>query len=417
MQRILVVEDNKTLANLIAKKIQTELQCDVDVAYKLSEAKLFAKRYKYFVALCDLNLPDAPNGEVVDYLLTHDTKVVVLSGNIDKDFRQEMLKKNIIDYIKKSGAGDLRFILSMLKRLDQNQKHTILVVDDSMVVRNQLKTLLENVFFKVITVAHGEEALGILATHPEISLVITDYNMPVMNGLDLTKEIRKDHDKNHISIITLSSENDDETIALFLKNGANDYMKKPFSKEEFYCRIHNTIESLENVQLILNNANRDFLTGLYNRRYFYDHINSLTDKANDSFTDLYIAMVDIDNFKSINDTYGHDEGDKAIISLSEILRTNTKQQDLVARFGGEEFCLAILCRDEATALEIFERIRQGVENFSFTTKDNQEIRFTISIGVTKYSESDSIDDVINQADMNLYTAKNTGKNKVVYEVK
>ncbi|NPA66783.1 MAG: diguanylate cyclase [Epsilonproteobacteria bacterium] len=413
--RILIVEDNKTLANLMGKKINIDLEWEVDIAYSLSEAKLFLHRYKYFVVLSDLNLPDAPNGEIVDYLLSKDQKVIVLSGNIDNNFRKEMMKKNIIDYVKKSGANDIKYIITMLQRLAKNQEHTVLVVDDSMVIRNNLKSLLENLFFKVITVAHGEEAVMMLQTNLNISLVITDYNMPVMDGLELTKEIRKTHDKNELSIVALSSNDDEEVVALFLKNGANDYIKKPFSKEEFYCRIDNTIEALENVRTILNSANRDFLTGIYNRRYFFNHIQEYIDMSKESFKKLYIAMLDIDHFKKINDTYGHDEGDKAIVAVADILRTNTHQEDLVARFGGEEFCVAMLAENDEMAYNICERIRQKIESFSFLTKEDEEVSFTISVGLAEHGEDDDINDTINEADLRLYEAKNSGRNKVVFQ--
>ena len=409
-----MIEDNKTLANLIAKKIGMELDFEVDIAYRLSEAKLFLSRYKYFVVLTDLNLPDSPDGEVVDFLLAKKQKVIILTSNIDKDFRKKMLQKNIIDYIKKSGAQDIKYIITMLRRLQANQKHTVLVADDSMPMRTQYKQMLENLFFKVVTVAHGEEALNYLQTNPNISLIVTDYNMPVIDGLELTKELRKDHDKNDLPIIAVSSSNDEEILALFLKNGANDYIKKPFSKEEFYCRIDNTVEAYENVQKILNSANRDFLTGLYNRRYFFAHIEEYIHKAEEEYLGLYIAMLDIDNFKKINDTYGHEDGDKAIVGLSEILRTNTQQQDLVARFGGEEFCVALLAQSDDIAFDVMERIRQKVEAFSFRAHNGQEVSFTVSIGLCKYEEGDDINEVINQADMNLYEAKNNGKNQVVF---
>ena len=416
MQRILIIEDNKTLANLIAKKIASELSSfEVDTAYKMSEAKLFLSRYDYFVVLTDLNLPDSPDGEIVDFLLQKKQKVIILTSNIDKSFRKQMMQKSIIDYIKKSGAQDIKYIISMLKRLLANQKHTVLVVDDSMTMRTQYKNMLENLFFKVVTVAHGEEALNYIQTNPHISLVVTDYNMPVIDGLELTKELRKEHDKNSLPVVAVSSSEDEEVIALFLKNGANDYIKKPFSKEEFYCRIDNTIEAYENIQTILNSANRDFLTGLYNRRYFFAHIDEYIKKAQEEYLGLYIAMIDIDNFKSINDTYGHEDGDKAIVGLSEILRTNTKQQDLVARFGGEEFCVALLAQNDEIACEVFERIRKNTQTFSFKAHNGQNVSFTIFIGVAKYEEGEDINETINQADMNLYEAKNSGKNQVVFK--
>lgn len=413
MERILVVEDNKTLAKLIAKKLSTELDFEVDVAYSMSEAKLFFKRYKYFLTILDLNLPDAPDGEIVDYAIEHKNRVIILSAKVDKDFRNNMLKKNIIDYVNKSGVHDVNYVIQMITRLHKNKNHTILVVDDSMVFRKQLQNMLENMFYKVIAVAHGEEAVGILETNQNISLVLTDYNMPVMNGLELTSEIRKTYSKNDLSIIAISSSLDDDTTALFLKNGANDYIKKPFSKEEFSCRINNSIEALENIHAITNHASRDFLTGLYNRRYFFAEMQSYFEKAlkeNESFA---IAMIDIDNFKKINDTYGHENGDKAINSVADILRANTSQNDIVSRFNGEEFCVALKNVSSDKALEIFEKLREKVQNSVTTSTRGEEIRFTISAGVAINYE-DTLEESINQADMLLYEAKQEGRNRIVH---
>lgn len=410
--RILVVEDNKTLAKLIAKKISLELNFEVDVAYNLSEAKLFLKRYKYFLTLLDINLPDAPNGEIVDYAIEKKNRVIVLSGNIDKEFRKKMLKKNIIDYVTKSGANDVNYIIQTIKRLKKNQNHKILAIDDSLVFRKQMQGMLENMFFKVISVAHGEEALGILETTPDISLVITDYHMPVMNGLELTEEIRKKYMKNELAIIVMSGDDDDETTALFLKNGANDYIKKPFSKEEFSCRINNSIEALENIHEITNNAERDFLTGLYNRRYFFKNASEYFEDAKENSQHFAIAMIDIDNFKKINDTYGHDTGDKAIVHLADILRTNVSNEDIVARFAAEEFGILLKDVSAQKAVDIFERIRQNVQTSKTKGNNNEEINYTISIGLVTTND-ENLDSSVNEADMLLYNAKQNGRNQIV----
>ena len=410
--RILVVEDNKTLAKLIAKKISLELDFEVDVAYNLSEAKLFLKRYKYFLTLLDINLPDAPNGEIVDYALEKENRVIVLSGNIDKEFRKKMLKKNIIDYVTKSGANDVNYIIQNIKRLKKNQNHKILLIDDSLVFRKQMQGMLENMFFKVISVAHGEEALGMLESTPDISLVLTDYHMPVMNGLELTEEIRKKYMKNELAIIVISGDDDDETTALFLKNGANDYIKKPFSKEEFSCRINNSIEALENIQEITNSAERDFLTGLYNRRYFFTNASKYFEDAKENSEHFAIAMIDIDNFKKINDTYGHDAGDRAIVHLSDILRTNVSNEDIVARFAAEEFGVLLKDVSSQKAVEIFERIRQNVQTSKTKGNNNEEINYTISIGLVTTND-ENLDSSVNEADMLLYNAKQNGRNQII----
>ena len=411
MNRILIVEDNKTLAKLLAKKIQSALDFEVDIAYQLSEAKLFLHKYKYFVTLLDINLPDAPNGEVVDYVLSKGQHAIVLSGNIDKEFRKKMLQKNIIDYVNKGGVDDINYTINTIRRLQQNQNHKVLVVDDSMVFRKQMSGFLENLFYKVYTVAHGEEAIGMLETHPDISLMITDYNMPVMNGLELVNQVRKERTKNDLCIIAISSNNDDEINALFLKQGANDYINKPFSKEEFSCRVNNSIEALENIQIVTNHANRDFLTGLYNRRYFFDHINGYIEdeELGEKFA---VAMIDIDNFKKVNDTYGHDTGDKVIIHLADILMSNTNYRDIVSRFGGEEFCVVLKNINQFSAVEILDRLRREVESSVVYSDKKEAIQFTVSIGVSLYNE-DGIEETISQADMMLYNAKNAGKNQVL----
>ena len=414
MEKILIVEDNKTLAKLIAKKIKETLDFEVDVAYSLKEAKLFIKAYKYFITLLDLNLPDAPNGEVVDYALSKDQHVIVLSGNIDKEFRKRILQKEIIDYVTKGGMNDINYIMNTISRLDKNRKHKILVVDDSMVIRMQIKIMLENLFFEVITVAHGEEALAMLQNHIDISLVLTDYNMPVMDGLELTSEIRKTYSKDDLSIIALSGNEDEETSALFLKKGANDYIKKPFSKEEFSCRINNSVEALENLHLVTNHANRDFLTGLYNRRYFFAHMNDYIDEICQSSEKFAVAMVDIDFFKQIDDTHGHDIGDKVIIHLSEILTSTTNHRDIVSRFGGEEFCVVLKNVNRFSAHDIFERLREEVERTRVCLDNSQDINFSVSIGATMSSE-ESLEESIAQADMMLYKAKQDGRNRVIFD--
>ena len=415
MERILVVEDNKTLANLIAKKIQSTLNFEVDIAYKLSEAKLFLHKYQYFLTLLDINLPDAPDGEVVDYVLKKGQHAIVLSANIDKEFRKKILQKNVIDYVNKGGIDDINYIIQTIVRLQKNRKHKVLVVDDSMVFRKQMNGFLKNLFYDVYTVAHGEEALGMLKTHPDISLMVTDYNMPVMNGLELVHEVRKEKSKNDLCIIAISGNNDEEVNALFLKHGANDYIKKPFSKEEFSCRINNSIEALENIHIITNHANRDYLTGLYNRRYFYENMQHYIEDISDTNEKFAVAMIDIDHFKKVNDTYGHDVGDKVIVHLAEILSSSTSYNDLVSRFGGEEFCLILKNINRYSAIDILERIRKDVESHAISAPNGDALKFTISIGATMFNADDGLDESINNADMMLYNAKNGGRNKVIFE--
>jgi len=165
---------------------------------------------------------------------------------------------------------------------------------------------------------------------------------------------------------------------------------------------------------ITNHANRDFLTGLYNRRYFFQNMDeyiSEEDVLNEQFA---VGMIDIDSFKKINDTYGHDTGDKVIIHLANILMSNTNSRDIVSRFGGEEFCVVLKNINKLSVLEIFDRLREEISKTVVYSDKKEPIQFTISIGISLYSE-DGLEETINQADMMLYKAKNDGRNRVVIE--
>ena len=414
MEKILIVEDNKSLAKMIALKIEKSLDFEVHQAYNKHEAELFVRRYDYFVTLLDLNLPDAPDGEVVDFMIERKQNIIVLSGNLDKEVRKEIVNKDIIDYVSKGGVEDIDYVIATLRRLQKNRKHTIMVVDDSRVFRNQMKSMLEKLFFKVIACVHGEEALGFLRDRDDIKLIITDYNMPVIDGLELTVEVRKKFKKEQLGILALSGTQDEDISALFLKKGATDYIKKPFSKEEFSCRINNTIEALENIEMITNSANRDFLTGLYNRRYFFREMKQYIATPQSIDKRYSVAMIDIDDFKKVNDTYGHDIGDKVIVKLSEVLNSMTHSKDLVARFGGEEFAIVLRDINQEQTKNVLEKIRQNVESLQVYINAEEYIKFTISTGYTTHCE-ESLEEMLNQADMMLYNAKREGKNRVVGE--
>lgn len=411
LDRILLVEDNKTLSKLIAVKIRNELDVEVDIAYTRSEAELFTKKYSYTLSILDLNLPDAPEGEIVDAILSKKIPAIVLTGRIDKAFRAEMLKKDIIDYVYKGSVEDINFVIETIRRLLKNRRHKVMVVDDSLMFRNQMKKMLEALFFDVYALAHGEEALSVLNDHPDIKMVITDYNMPVMDGLELTREIRKKFDKSRLTVFILSSNEDAEVSARFLKQGANDFIQKPFSKEEFACRVNNAIEALENVDTITHFAHRDFLTGLYNRRHLYDRMAPYFAEAID--TEPFVtAMIGIDAYRSIVERYGKAAGEEAIILLSEILRSSTGYRDIVARLEGEDFCLVLKGASRAKAQTIFEHIQATVARARLNVEKESDTGISVSIGAAAECE-ESFEATLDEADAKLHQARTAGGNRIV----
>ena len=411
-EKILIVEDNKALSKLIAKKMETHLHFDVDVAHSLAEAKAFIKKEdNYFIALLDLNLPDAPDGEVVDFMIGKKVPSIVLTGSIDTETRDKILKKDVIDYVYKGNMDDVNYIFTLIERLHKNRDIKVLVVDDSMVTRAQIKGFLKQQMFKVMVAAHGEEALVFLEDNPDIKLVLTDFNMPVIDGIELTKEIRKLQTKNELSIIAMTSSTAEHISAKFLKIGANDFIHKPFTKEEIACRINNSLDSREYIAKIKDMAHNDFLTGLSNRHSFFEEMNQYYKMAKEKSESFALAMVDVDNFKNINDSLGHDVGDMVLVELAKVLKNNLKGSDIVARFGGEEFCIVLKNIEQKKALEYFIKLKESIAAMAIRTKETKAFNVTVSIGVA-FNDASSLDEILKQADMALYHAKKNGKNRV-----
>ena len=410
--KILIVEDNKALARLIAKKMEDKVEMEIDVAYTMAEAQAFLSDPKeYFIALLDLNLPDAPNGEIVDYVISKGLPSIVLTGSMDDATRESFIHKDIVDYVYKGNMDDINYIFKIINRLSKNRQYKVMVAEDSAPFRNNLKKILTSLQFQVFTAAHGEEAMSYFADNPDMKLVVCDYRMPVKDGLEVLKEIRAAGDKNQIGVLMMTSPSENVNGAIFLKNGANDFIAKPFVKEELICRVNNLIEAMENINQIADFANKDFLTGVYNRRYFYDDMNEYLAYAEERAEPYAVAMLDIDHFKQINDTYGHDGGDRALKTLAKKLIDETKKCDLVARFGGEEFCIVLKNVSNEEAVKFFVNLRASIANCKVQLKKEQ-IKFTVSIGVA-FSRSDyRLDELLELADEALYRAKENGRNRV-----
>ncbi len=247
MANILIVEDSKLISSALQSLISTELGFTCVLAKSLKEAADVILKYKgkFDVALLDLGLPDAPNGEVVDLVTKFDIASIVLTGSNLEDNEEKFRKKNIVDYVIKDGSYSLEYAVLMVKRIVLNQSIKVLVVDDSAVVCQKMSDLLSRYRLNVLSATSAKEALEILDNNSDIKLVYIDYIMPDMNGLELTREIRKKFSKKDLSIIAISGEINKKIISKFLKYGANDFIYKGFTQEEFFSRINLNLEILE----------------------------------------------------------------------------------------------------------------------------------------------------------------------------
>ena len=413
MPRILLVEDSRFFGSLVKKEIEVALGFEVVWAQTYGDAENQLNQYQgdFFVALLDLNLPDASMGKIVDLVVPQGIPTIVFTGEISDEVRDHIWSKRVADYVLKQGKQDVAYVLSVIRRLHRNTKTKILVVDDSSVSRMQILKLLKIHCFELLEAGDGKAALAILDENPDIRLVITDYFMPAMDGFELTKTIRQTRPREELAIIGISAQGNPLLSAKFIKNGANDFITKPFISEEFYCRVTQNIEIIEHIETIRNMSHIDFLTGLFNRRYFYQTGGKLFANAMRGQFPMALGMFDIDDFKRVNDKYGHEAGDQVLKQISQVLKECFRESDIVARFGGEEFCVLIANVPKDMAGIPFEKARARIEAMPIML-GKKEIQVTVSVGVCDRMLY-SLDEMAAEADRLLYKAKNGGKNQVV----
>jgi diguanylate cyclase (GGDEF)-like protein len=412
VNKILVVEDSPIVAKILLHIIKLELSVEVLLATSFAEARQLCEPHQgtFFAALVDLNLPDAPDGEVVDYTLEQGIPTIVLTGSMDNQRRETLLSKGIVDYVTKEGRYSYQYAVRTISRLEKNRSIKVLVVEDSKTTRKHIVKLLTCHQFEIFQAVDGRDAIKVLLEHPDVRLLITDYHMPNMDGFELVKVLRGKFEKFDLVIIGLSAEGDKSLSAKFIKTGANDFLTKPFNPEEFYCRINHNIESLDLIEQIRDSANRDYVSGLYSRRYFFEQSEPHYETAQADGSPLALAVVSIDNFKSVNDQYGPDVGDQVLKQFANLMES-VLSRFLVARSSGKEFYVLIpgLNNEQASALIDGLRARVMKENFS---QGAGNLSITFSAGVSN-RQGERITDHISAAEECLYRAKQAGKDIVM----
>ncbi len=414
--KVLIVEDSRSISGLLSSSI-TKLNLDVILASSMAEAEHYLEQQgsEFFVALLDLNLPDAPDGEVVECVLAYGIPPIILTGSLSDNLHDEMTEKPIIDYVVKRNINEIEYVIDMVRRLRDNRLCKALVVDDSKSSRLMLRSLLERHYFNVLEASDGVEALATLDVHNDIQLIIVDYNMPNMDGIELTAKVRSQYSRNEIAIIGISASGGGTTTVKFLKAGANDFITRPFLHEELYCRINQNIDAIRSFEHLKNAANKDFLTGLHNRKYLFDAGSKLFENACRENISLMAAMIDIDHFKEINDNHGHQVGDRALQHIASKLKQLLRGTDIIARVGGEEFCLLCVNAGSGATSErdLLANLCDVVQYSPLDVNDFLSITLTISIGYTT-EIPDTLEEMVNNADAALYRAKQSGRNKVVW---
>jgi len=289
MKKVLIVEDHSFLSAYLVSKIRVATGLEVDVASSFDEAVKLIIENDYFLALLDLELHQTKNQSVVDLVMSQKIPYIEMAG----DFMQKkdnISKAHMVDFIIKESPDAIDFLIKSVKRVHKNRYTKVLVVEDSKNERKRIVSIVKHQLFQVYEAANGHEAINILEQNPDIKIVVTDVHMPEMDGISLLKYIRTRKLQDEMEVLGISSDN-------------------------------------------------DFLTKLHSRKYFFEQATPYIFKAQQEKEACALIMIDIDNFKNINDTYGHDIGDKVIKQVAHVLHDGLKGSDIVARYGGEEFCI------------------------------------------------------------------------------
>jgi diguanylate cyclase (GGDEF)-like protein len=305
--------------------------------------------------------------------------------------------------------------------MQKNTKARILVVDDEEITRQLLLDFLGDVGYQIETAASGEEALNKIRQTP-FDLVITDVRMPGMSGIDLIQSVNDGNLDTCFLVITGYASLD--TAITAIKSGAYDYITKPFNLDELRIIVERAVER----QFLLREAKQkeyyrelsilDGLTQVYNHRYIHELLARELDRALRYPQEFSILMLDIDDFKKFNDTFGHLSGDFALKAIAKIISASVRKVDLVGRYGGEEFLIILPHTNKEGACIAAQRVCAAVAQTEL--KDDRDTilgHLTASIGIATFPpDGKSKESIVKAADSALYQAKRDGKNRVISAV-
>jgi two-component system cell cycle response regulator len=449
--RVLVVDDVPANVKLLEARLSAEY-FDVMTAVSGQEALAICERAECDVVLLDVMMPDMDGFEVCRRLktgmTTHHIPVVMVTALDQPSDRVKGLESGADDFLTKP-VSDVALIarvrsLSRLKMMtdelrmravtsreigiesperealaEAGRNGHILMVDDRPALADRIQSMLASEH-SVDMERDPTEAL-FHAAEGSYDLVIVSLDLENFDGLRLCSQLRSLERTRNVPILAIAEADNNTRLVRALEIGVNDYLVRPFDKHEILARARTQIRKRryterlrDNVQLSIEMAITDALTGLYNRRYMETHVGTLVDQANSRGKPLSVLILDIDYFKSINDTHGHDAGDDVLQDFAIRIRKSIRGIDLACRYGGEEFVVVMPETDMAVATMVAERLRRRIASEPFPIqKGARAIEVTISIGIAALGPNDDAAAVIKRADQALYRAKRDGRNRVV----
>lgn len=450
--RVLVVDDVPANVKLLEAKLTAEY-FDVSVAFDGRSALDLAADVKPDIILLDVMMPEMDGFEVCRRLKsnpqTQYIPVIMVTALDQPTDRVTGLEAGADDFLTKpvddialmarvrslvrlkmmtdelrlrEATGDKLGLVDDVEALPHagNGMGRILVVDDRAASAHRIADCLREQ--NRVTIEGDPRTALVCVGGEEYDLVVVSLSLERADGLRFCSHLRSEERTRNTPILVIVEHGDMARLVRALDMGANDYLMRPIDRNELTARVRTQLKRKRyqdllrrNLQLSLEMAITDPLTNLYNRRYMESHLGTLVQRAADRGKPISVLIVDIDYFKSVNDTYGHDVGDEVLREFGERLARNVRGIDLACRYGGEEFVVVMPDTDVKLANSVAERLREDVAGQPFpVSADVGAINMTASIGVTALlSPGESGDQFLKRADRALYRAKREGRNRVV----
>ncbi|RLQ87220.1 GGDEF domain-containing protein [Notoacmeibacter ruber] len=340
-----------------------------------------------------------------------DAPTIKIAGGGSFEARLQAAREGIAGIVDAPlSSEDLTSWVRHFYTLEATRQSHVLIVDDDQMTREIGAQALRSEDMSVGEVESAREAFKYLQNHT-VDAILLDLQMPDVDGLELARIIRQDQQNLSLPIIFLSGERDPLRQLQARRLGGDDFIMKPIMPS----RLREIVQMrLERAGALKSLIERDSLTGLLNHARFHAHLESEIGRSSRTDAEISVALIDLDHFKSVNDTYGHQVGDRVIRSLATLLSTALRKTDLIGRLGGEEFGVVLLDTDLESAAHVVDRLRETFEASAFEV-DNDTFKASFSAGVSTFRKGRSPADMVRFADAALYQAKAQGRGRTVTE--
>ena len=387
--RVQVVQDLRSLENMLAEHVSVAVLVDIDALQNRSpEQDVFNTFNKWQKTSIPL---------------------MFLSNRDDQDIRLKCVRAGGIAFFGK--PIDMVGLVDKLDSLDLEQTidpYRVLIVEDQPTIANYYQMVLKMAGMNTMVATDSTQVLTLMEEfYPD--LVLMDLYMPEINGAELAKVIRQIDDYVSIPIVFLSSEEEFSKQMEALSLGGDDFLTKPIKAGHLVAIVKSRLERL---RILRSFMMRDSLTGLLNHTSIRGQLAQELNRCRRQGTNLALAMIDIDHFKSVNDNYGHAIGDSVLKSLSRLLKQRLRKSDIIGRYGGEEFVAILLDTDGDRASQVMNEIRQHFAEIQHYTPRNGIFSVTFSCGIASFPPFKEAATISDAADRALYNAKNAGRNRV-----